>query len=115
MTNVIDPAIIIIRLLMCAIMLQFFWHQWQLRGQNGMIRKVRNMTTWFAVAFFVQNLYQIVQRFVMNHGLTSKVGRLDWVALSTSLFLLSSITYGIWLVKKVNRATLIEEEQQKHT
>lgn len=108
MTHFLDYSIIAIRLIMAAILCQFFYHQWQLRHQNGIIRKVRNMTTWFAIAFFVQNGYQIVQRCIVAHDLPVRTAKMDWFALGTSLFLLGAITYGILLVRKVNRSVLVD-------
>ena len=109
MTHVLDYSIISVRLIIEAILCGFFFHQWQLRKFNGIIRKVRNMTTWFGIALFVQNGYQIIQRFIVAQDLPTNTGQLDWVAFATSLFLLGAISYGVLLVRKINTVALATE------
>lgn len=105
-----DSANIITFILIDIPLVWFLARNWKMRNENGMIKIVREVATWFVLMFFIRNTFTLVLRILVASGVSIKNELLDTLSFLTNIGLMLATMYGAIVFREISKRELKKKE-----
>jgi len=105
MNTLLDDASILVGMIINIPILYFFWHNWLLRKENGLVILVRNMTMWWVLAFFIRHNFTLIDRFVVSSGGNVNTPVFLVLSFMTNVFVAMMTIYGGYVFYLLSKKT----------